>query len=300
MSRLVLGDVALHVEADGDGPPLLLLHGFTGSAASWTPLLPALTRRHRVIRVDLLGHGESDAPADPVRYGFAACVDDLARLLDRLDLDRCACAGYSMGGRLALGLAVTQPTRIGALVLESASPGLAADAERAARRTSDAALAARIESDGVAAFVDAWMRQPLFASQACLDAATLAGERAARLRHPAHGLANCLRGMGTGVQPSFWGALSGLPMPVLLVVGAEDDKFRRIAGEMQAQIPQAAVVVIRGAGHTAHLEQPAAFAEAVLEFLNPQPQPQPQPVPEPSGAGAGARAGGGSVKEETQ
>lgn len=267
MPRVVVGDVALHVDVQGSGPALLLLHGFTGAAASWGALLPALTPRYTTVGVDLLGHGSSDAPADPARYDFSTCVDDIARLLDRLDVERCACLGYSMGGRIALGLTVAHPGRVAALVIESASPGLADEAERAARRPADAALAARIGRDGVDAFVDAWMQQPLFASQARLDAATLARERRARLRHPAHGLAHCLRGMGTGSQPSLWSALPALALPVLLVVGAEDDKFRRIAAEMRALMPKTELAVIPDAGHTTHLEQPAAFAAAVLDFL---------------------------------
>lgn len=270
MPRVVLGDVAVHVEVHGAGPPLLLLHGFTGSAATWAETIPALARDHRMIVVDLLGHGESDAPADPTRYGFAACIEDLVQLLVRLDVARCACLGYSMGGRLALGLAVAHPKRVTALILESASPGLATDTERAARRASDEGLAAQIERDGVAAFVETWMAQPLFASQACLGAAVRAREHAARLRHSAHGLANCLRGMGTGAQPSFWPALAGLPMPVLLVVGEADAKFRGIATTMAAQVPRAERVVIPGAGHATHLERPTAFIATVLDFLAQQ------------------------------
>ena len=272
MPRVVVGDVALHVDVKGTGPPLLLLHGFTGSSGSWRPLLPALTERYTAISVDLLGHGRSDAPVDAARYGFTACLDDLARLLDRLDVARCACLGYSLGGRIALGLTVAHPSRIAALVMESASPGLADGAERAARRAADAALAARLESDGVDAFADAWMAQPLFASQARLDATTRAREREARSRHSAHGLANCLRGMGTGSQPSLWTALPALALPalalpVLLVVGAADHKFRRIAADMRVLMPRAEVAVIPDAGHATHLEEPAVFSAAVLDFL---------------------------------
>ncbi|MCK6554706.1 2-succinyl-6-hydroxy-2,4-cyclohexadiene-1-carboxylate synthase [Candidatus Binatia bacterium] len=268
MPRVIVGDVALHADVHGTGPPLLLLHGFTGSVASWRPLLPVLARRYTTIGVDLVGHGRSDAPSDPARYAFRACIDDLARLLDRLDVERCGCLGYSMGGRIALGLALTHPSRVATLTLESASPGLVDDTERAARRAADTMLAARIEGDGVAAFVDAWIAQPLFASQARLDPATRARQREERLRHSAHGLAHSLRGMGTGAQPSLWAALPALTPPVLLVAGAEDDKFRRIATEMQAHMPQAELAVIPEAGHTTHLEQPAAFLEAVMTFLN--------------------------------
>ena len=155
MTRVRVGDVTYAVrEWAGSGPPLLLLHGFTGRAALWEPVARALAPAWHVLAVDLLGHGDSDAPADPGRYRMERAVADLAALLDALGIARTACLGYSMGGRLALAFAHAHPERVGALVLESASPGLAGVDERDVRLTADQALAARIERDGVAAFVD--------------------------------------------------------------------------------------------------------------------------------------------------
>jgi len=265
--RIALGDIALNVEQAGSGPPLLLLHGFTGSAATWQPLLPELARVRRTLAVDLIGHGLSDSPVDPDRYRMERCVEDLCRLLDALRVERTDVLGYSMGGRVALQLAAFAPERIDALVLESASPGLATQTEREARIASDEALAESIGRDGLEAFVDRWQDQPLFASQASLPAEVRAAQRAQRLQSSPVGLANSLRGMGTGRQSSLWDRLPELRMRTLLVAGELDGKYREIARAMAAAMPAATASIIPGAGHTVHLEQPAAFLRVVLEFL---------------------------------
>jgi 2-succinyl-6-hydroxy-2,4-cyclohexadiene-1-carboxylate synthase len=261
------GGVSLAVRDEGTGPAALLLHGFTGSAETLTGVRDALRASHRVIRPDLVGHGESDAPDDDAAYTMPACVAQLLALLDALEVERADVIGYSMGGRAALSLAAAAPARVRSLALVGATPGLAAEADRAARQAADEALARRILADGVEAFVDAWMALPLFASQQRLGPEALAAARAQRLRCRAEGLAGSLRGMGTGAMPALHAALPRLAMPVLLVVGAEDTKFRDIAFEMAASIADAEVAIVAQAGHAAHLEQPAAFAEVLLGFL---------------------------------
>src|SRR5450432_1341420 len=171
--------------------PLLLLHGFMGSAGSWPPHIPALSAKsRRVLALDLLGHGLTDSPADPARYSMPHCSADFAALLDQLGLKRVTVLGYSMGGRTALHFALTYPQRVAALILESASPGLADQSERQARVASDEALALRLERDGLPAFVNYWERLPLFASQARLPAETQNAVRQGRLANNAQGLAN--------------------------------------------------------------------------------------------------------------
>ncbi|MDI3340690.1 MAG: 2-succinyl-6-hydroxy-2,4-cyclohexadiene-1-carboxylate synthase [Sphaerobacter sp.] len=267
MALIAVNDIRLHVERGGDGPPLLLLHGFTGSAATWAPLLPALQRHVTTVAPDLIGHGHSDAPADPARYAMDRCVADLVALLDALAIERTAVLGYSMGGRVALHLALAAPERVTALVLEGASPGIADPAERAARAASDAALAEQIEREGLASFVDAWERLPLFATQQRLPAATRARLRAQRLAHTPRGLANSLRGMGAGVMPPVHDRLGEIQVPALLIAGELDGKYRALCQTMAAAMPRATAAIIPDAGHAAHLEQPAAFTQAVLAFL---------------------------------
>lgn len=268
-THIAINGVHYAVRQWGAGPPLLLLHGFTGSGGLWEPQATMLSARFHVIAPDLLGHGDSDAPADPARYAVPRAIAELAALLDALGVERTALLGYSLGGRLALAFACEQPHRVASLILEGASPGLADAGERAARRAADEQLAQRLERDGLAAFIDAWMAQPLFATQAALPAAVRAAARGARRRNDPVGLAACLRGLGTGGQPSYWDRLEALPMPTLLLAGEHDAKFRAIATAMAERIPDASLRVVADAGHTTHLENPAAFQQLVRAFLMP-------------------------------
>src|SRR5689334_14583758 len=127
MSRVTINGIEYYVECRGEGAPLLLLHGFTGSSATWAPHVAAWPAR--TIAVDLPGHGKTDAPADADLYCMEATVADLVALLDRLGVARAHVLGYSMGGRVALHLAAANPERVATLILESASPGLAGQAE---------------------------------------------------------------------------------------------------------------------------------------------------------------------------
>lgn len=267
MTRYTKNGLRYAVTETGRGAPLILLHGFTGSADGWQPLARRLADRHRLIAIDLPGHGRSDAPRDATRYRMERVAADLAALLLERDAAPADWLGYSMGGRLALYCAIEYPHLVRRLVLESASPGLTGTLEREARVAEDEALAARIERQGVAAFVNYWESLPLFASQARLPEATRAAQRAQRLDNNAQGLANSLRGMGTGVQPPLGPRLPELARPALLVVGELDEKFVAINRRMAAALPDGRLAVAPDAGHAVHLERPAWFSAAVGGFL---------------------------------
>ena len=270
--RIAVNGVHLNVEVSGEGPTLLLLHGFSGSAATWTSHLSAsgAWRGFTTVAVELLGHGASDCPADPRRYRMERCLEDLVALLDRLDIGPAAVLGYSMGGRVALRLALSAsggPERLWALVLESASPGIEDASEREARVRSDADLADDIERDGVEQFVERWSALPLFATQARLPAAVRGELRRQRLRNDPRGLAGSLRGLGAGQQEPVLARLGDVRIPVLLLTGALDDKYCDLARRMAAVLPYARTEIVPDAGHAVHLEQPRAFAGAVRGFL---------------------------------
>lgn len=266
--RVRLADgLHLHVEAAGSGPAVVLLHGFTGSAATWDGLRAALAGEFRTVAVDLIGHGASDAPADPDRYGFAACVRDLLELADRLGLRRFGLLGYSLGGRVALHLALAARERVAALVVEGAHPGIEDPGERADRYRRDLELAARLEREGIEAFAAYWEGLPLFASQRRLPEAVRERQRQVRLAQRPHGLAACLRGLSTGIQEPLWPRLGELAMPVLVVAGEEDAPYAALAREMVRRLPRGELFLVPEAGHAAHLEQPEAFARAVRGFL---------------------------------
>lgn len=265
--------VRLHAVVDRPGGsadaarPIVLLHGFTGGVDSMAGIAQALRAHRPVARLELVGHGESEAPTDEERYAMSACVDQVHAAIAALGFERPHLLGYSMGGRTALASAVARPDALASLVLVGATAGIADAAARAERVASDRALADRIEREGLEAFVDDWMALPLFASQKRLGEAALARARAERLRQRPEGLARSLRGMGAGAQPPVFDRLQRVTRPVLLVVGEEDEKFRAIAETLAADLPDAAIERVAEAGHAAHLEQPAACARRVTAFL---------------------------------
>ncbi len=267
MPRLSVNGVHLAYESRGKGPALVFLHGFMGSLTTWRDHLPAFESAYRVITVDLLGHGRSDSPADPERYRMEQCCDDLAVLFHKLGLDRLFLVGYSMGGRVAMSFAAAHPEQVSALVLESASPGLADPGERAARVVSDEVLAKQIDQEGLARFVSTWEAMPLFASQGNLPPAVRLRLRAERLANDPGGLANSLRGLGTGLQAPLWDRLPELAVSTLLIVGELDSKFRQIAQDVATKMPHAQLATVSSAGHTVHLEQGAAFDKLIQSFL---------------------------------
>jgi 2-succinyl-6-hydroxy-2,4-cyclohexadiene-1-carboxylate synthase len=263
-----VGDgLVLHAEIVGDGPPVVLLHGFTGSTASWTPLRAVLQATHRVVSVDLPGHGRSSTPTAPERLALPRLADDLARVLDLLGVARSAMLGYSLGGRAALHFAVRHPDRLTALVLESASPGIADPAERARRIASDGELASEIEREGIDAFVRRWESLAMWESQAGLPAHLRAALRAQRLANDPHALATSLRGAGAGATPALSAETLSIPVPTLLIAGSLDAKYLAIARHLAGVIPGARLAVVDGAGHAVHLERPDEFAVLVRDFL---------------------------------
>lgn len=268
------GGVTLHVEERGRGHPLLVLHGFTGNTHSVAGICEALaSTRRRVLALDLIGHGASSAPDSVDPYRMDACVRQIHRVLVSLDALPADLLGYSMGGRAALCLLVKHPAALRSALLIGASAGIARDEERAARVAQDEALARRIEEDGLAAFVEHWMALPLFASQARrLSQAALDAARQQRLANQPQGLANSLRGMGTGAQPPLHADLGCIQRPVLFAVGDEDAKFGGIARDLASRMQNARVAVVPEAGHAAHLENPAAFGAIAHEFLQTAPE----------------------------
>jgi 2-succinyl-6-hydroxy-2,4-cyclohexadiene-1-carboxylate synthase len=264
------GAIDWNVAERGSGPAVLLLHGFTGSIAAWDTLAPLLAERHRVLMVDLPGHGRTHLP-DPDLATVERSAADLAALLADLDAAPADVLGYSLGARVALRLAVAHPEVVGRLVLESPSAGIADPAARTARRRADDALADRIETEGIAAFVDDWERNPVFASHAALPAERARHIRAMRLANDPAGLAASLRAAGQGAMEPLHDRLAEVAAPTLVITGDLDTVGRPRAGQVAAGIPGARLEVVDGAGHTPHDEQPEAFARLVSAFLQEDP-----------------------------
>ena len=248
-------------------PVLLLLHGFAGCAAFWDDVVDLLKSDFRCISVDLPGHGQTEFPSGIGNYGMGAVAESLGQMLDEIGVGRYNLWGYSMGGRLALHIALRFPDRVQRLVLESASPGIADPAERQQRVSEDSQLATQTEREGISWFVEEWMKRPLFASQQDLPAAQQARARELRMQNTATGLASSLRGMGVGVQEPLHGALSRLTSPTMILVGEYDDKFRAIGLDMARLIPHVIYCLIPHAGHAPFWEQPDSSVRAVRPFL---------------------------------
>jgi 2-succinyl-6-hydroxy-2,4-cyclohexadiene-1-carboxylate synthase len=235
--------------------PLLLLHGFTQTGRGWDEVVRHLVgETYRPLAPDLRGHGAAGSrrPID-----MDSCVRDVAGLAGR----RFALAGYSMGGRIALHVALAHPECVSRLVLVSTTAGIEVAAERAARREHDEALAAWMQ-DGrtIAEVADRWGAQPLFEGQA---PAVAAAARADRLRNEPASLAAALRGIGTGAMAPLWDRLGELTMPVAVLAGERDTKFVALARRLARSLPRASLTVVPGAGHALTLEAPAAVATAI-------------------------------------
>ena len=254
-----------NVDICGSGDPLVLLHGFSGAASTWESVAEEIACDFQLIAIDLLGHSASDAPRDTASYRMESVASDVVDLLGQIAVANPHLLGYSMGGRLALFLALRHPTRIRSLILESASPGLSEQQAWTQRRIRDNALADEIEARGISWFVDYWESLPLWASQ---SDQLIRRQRNQRLANNPMGLANCLRAMGTGAQPNLWGALASMAAPTCLIVGERDAKFRQIYQAMHAAMPHAHLSIIPAAGHNTHLENPAAFCRALRSFID--------------------------------
>lgn len=234
-------------------PTVVFLHGFTHTGRSWQPAIAALGERYTSVAEDIRGHGDASERL-PVTLG--AVIDDvLASAPERFTV-----VGYSMGGRIALHVALAAPARVERLVLIGASPGIADPAARDERRRADEQLADEIERSSIEEFARRWAQTPVLEG---LPPAVLAAAHADRLRSTPAGLARSLRGLGTGALPPLWDRLAQLSMPVTLAVGERDAKFQAIAAEMAREIRSADVVVVPGVGHAVHLEAPDAVSDVI-------------------------------------
>ena len=234
--------------------PLWLLHGFLGAPASWTRVVESLEARAGVRAPWLFGHGQ---PPRDVPEGFWQAVDALAAELS----EPAFVAGYSLGGRLALGIACRHPRRVRGVIAIGAHLGLDSDLERGERIAWETALATKLERAGLPSFVDAWEKLPLFASQAALPAAQRSTQRAVRLSHDAAALARVLTALGTGRMPALEPERAGVP--VLLVTGEHDEKLSAVARAR----PRLRHRIVPDAGHNPLLEAPHALGRLIDEQL---------------------------------
>ena len=253
MPTLDRDGVKIHYDVYGDGPPLILTHGYSSTSAMWQEQIAALSRHHRLILWDMRGHGQSDYPEDVSAYSEALTVADIAALLDAVGAQRAIVGGLSLGGYMSLAFYRTHPERVRALLIIDTGPGFKKDDAREAwnRRALD--TAERVEREG-------------------LDVLKSGSRERSTVQHrDASGLALAARGMLTQRDARVIELLPDIKVPSLIVVGADDTPFLAASDYMAAKIPGARKVVIPNAGHAVNIDQPQAFIEAVEPFLESLP-----------------------------
>ena len=157
-----INGISYHVEQEGEGFPLVMLHGFTGDCRTWQPFYTQWSKKYKLIAIDIVGHGKTDSPGSIERYDMLSVCHDLKKILDQLEIKKADVLGYSMGGRLALSFTIQYPESVRNLILESSSPGLATEEERKNRRIYDEKLASFIQENGIEKFVEYWEKHSAF------------------------------------------------------------------------------------------------------------------------------------------
>ncbi len=258
MAKLDRDGVALYYEVHGNGPALILTHGYSLTSQMWQGQVAALSQHHRLILWDMRGHGQSDYPDDPDAYGEAQTVGDIAALLDEVGAERAIVGGLSLGGYMSLAFYRAHAARVRALLIIDTGPGFKKDEAREAwnRRAHDTA--------------DRFAREGLSALQSS------SRERSDVTHRDAKGLAHAARGMLTQRDAGVIELLPSIRVPSLIVVGADDTPFLAASEYMAAKIPRATKRVIAAAGHVVNIDQPAAFIDAILPFLDGLPQDEPR------------------------
>ncbi|WP_025033224.1 alpha/beta fold hydrolase [Bradyrhizobium sp. DOA9] len=253
MPKIDRDGVGIYYEVHGNGPPLLLTHGYSSTSAMWHGQIDALARDHTLILWDMRGHGQSDYPDDPGAYSEALTVGDMTAILDAVGAKRAIIGGLSLGGYMSLAFYRAHPNRARALLIIDTGPGFRKDDAREAWNARALATADRLDREGLD----------------MLKSATR--ERATASHRNARGLALAARGMLTQRDARVMELLPDISVPSLIVVGADDTPFLAASDYMAAKIPGAQKVVIPAAGHAVNIDQPQAFVDAIVPFLKNLP-----------------------------
>jgi pimeloyl-ACP methyl ester carboxylesterase len=253
MPKLDRDGVKIYYEVHGSGPPLILTHGYSSTSAMWQGQIEALSKQHRLILWDMRGHGQSDYPADPAAYSEALTVADIAALLDEAGAASAIVGGLSLGGYMSLAFYRAHPQRVDALLIIDTGPGFKKDDAREVWNQRARATADRFDREG-------------------LDVLKSGSRERSTVSHrDASGLARAARGMLTQRDAKVMEVLPEIKVPSLVVVGADDTPFLAASDYMAAKIPGARKAVIPAAGHAVNIDQPQAFIEAVMPFLDGLP-----------------------------
>ena len=250
MPKISRDGVQIYYEVHGSGPPLILTHGYSSTSEMWRGQVEALAKQHKLVLWDMRGHGRSDYPENPSAYSEALTIADIAALLDAIGAERAIVGGLSLGGYMSLAFYRAHPERVRALLIIDTGPGFKKHDARDAWNERALDTAERFEREGLAVLESA------------------SRERSMVSHRDASGLARAARGMLTQCGARVIELLPEIKVPALVVVGADDAPFLAASDYMAAKIPGARKVVIPAAGHAVNIDQPQAFIEAVLPFLD--------------------------------
>mgnify|MGYP001597751468 CR=1 FL=1 len=245
--------------------PVVFLHGFTGDSTDWQFIFDQLPNTMLPVAVDLIGHGKTDSPSDPVHYTCTAIVHQLDSIFSQLNFGRIILAGYSMGGRAALSYCLKHSQRVSAAVLESTTAGIEDFSMKKERVELDLLFADKIKREGVESFVNYWFDTPLFESLKNLP--NFEEVKGKRIGNSVTGLANTLSSFSTGLMMSYWDKLPLLNLPILLISGEMDAKYTNINIAMKSKFLNARHTTVLQCGHNVHLEKPELFTKLVIDFL---------------------------------
>ncbi len=248
--------------------PILFLHGFTGCAEDWLFIFDKLNPEFEPFAIDLIGHGKTSSPKISSFYSTYNIIKNINSILDYLKIKSVILVGYSMGGRAALAYTINYPGRVNKLILESSTAGITNEIERKRRIKQDNDLANFIEQNSIENFINHWFSVPLFQSLKKLPLNTYNKIVEGRKFNNKTGLANSLRGFGTGKMPNYWGKLHNLKTNTLLISGDLDNKFTTINKKLSSELPNAKHVIVKNTGHNLHLEKPQEFIIFLNRFLN--------------------------------
>jgi len=260
-----LGQKYAQYHWSGDSPSIYALHGFMGSGRDFALLAQNLSVE--LWAWDLIGHGKSSVPLEERWYSLAGQLQFLKDTIPRDSI----LLGYSMGGRLALQFACRHPQHIKGIVIVGGTPGIVGDQARQDRHRWDHQMASQIRANGMSAFVEYWNKLPIIQSQQNIASEHRQVMLDIRREHSEIGIANSIEYFGTGQMPHCWAELATMDVPILLLVGEQDQKYIDIALQMFDVITNASLAVIPAAGHCAHLENPYSTATIIERWLRDIP-----------------------------
>ena len=253
---------------DNNKPCLLFLHGFTGSSEDWKLITQSINQHFSSFGIDLIGHGKSSSPENAELYSADAIANQINTIIDHTIKRKVIPVGYSMGGRAALNFAVKYPEMMEGLILESTTPGIEDKKLREDRIKRDEEIDEYILTHTMEEFADYWMDMEIFNTQRRFSEEKRKQLKQTRISNNPTGLANSLRGFGTGTMPPLFNQLKNIKCKTLLITGELDTKFTNINKDIVKLFPNAKHKIIKNAGHNTHMEEPMKFVEVVNEFLN--------------------------------